>query len=258
MTKRNSTIQSTPKQAKSTKRLTTDEFIRRAKSKHGDRYCYAKSAYKNRRTDVVITCRAHGDFLQKSINHMSGSNCPQCVQESRSLTTQEFIRRSKSIYGDLYTYEKTHYVDYRAKLTVTCKLHGDFSHRAEQHFNCNGCPRCSLEKYSGYTADDFERLCKNRSGKGILYVVRLYSDTESFYKVGITSRSVSDRFGKVKIPYKIEVIKTVKGEPSAIYNLEKQAHRELRCKSYKPKNTFAGHTECFTEITEGFLSNLRL
>lgn len=240
-----------PKQAKTT-RLTTSEFIRRAKSKHGDRYSYERTIYTNRRSRLIVTCKNHGDFEQKSIDHMSGSNCPQCVKADRNLTTDDFIQRSKSLYGDLYTYDKTKYVDYRTKLTITCKLHGDFSHRAEQHFNCNGCPRCSLEKYSGFSRSDFEGICKFRgvTDKATLYVIKCSQGAEVFYKIGITSRDIETRFKKAGFPYDYKVIADIKGAPGFIFDLEKKMQRLSRADSYKPSIHFGGSTECFSRLNE--------
>ena len=42
------------------KKLTTEEFIERAKSVHGDRYGYGKVEYINVYTKVIITCPEPG------------------------------------------------------------------------------------------------------------------------------------------------------------------------------------------------------
>ena len=41
-------------------KLTTEEFIKRAIEKHGDRYDYSKVDYKNIGTKVTIICPIHG------------------------------------------------------------------------------------------------------------------------------------------------------------------------------------------------------
>lgn len=60
------------------KRLTAEEFIRRARVVHGDRYDYSKANYVNNATKVTITCKRHGDFLQQPSQHMLGHGCPIC------------------------------------------------------------------------------------------------------------------------------------------------------------------------------------
>lgn len=60
------------------RKKTTDEFILQAIEKHGTRYDYKKTKYVNAVTDVVITCREHGDFYMRPNNHLKGDGCPIC------------------------------------------------------------------------------------------------------------------------------------------------------------------------------------
>ncbi len=61
------------------KRLTNDEFIAKAKEKHGDTYDYSKTFYVNTHIPVMIVCRKHGEFTQTPHNHLLGSGCPICA-----------------------------------------------------------------------------------------------------------------------------------------------------------------------------------
>lgn len=56
----------------------TEEFIRKSKLVHGDKYDYSKVDYVNNRVKVIITCPEHGDFIQKPLDHLHGSGCPEC------------------------------------------------------------------------------------------------------------------------------------------------------------------------------------
>ena len=42
------------------RKLTTDEWIKRAKQTHGNRYDYSETVYVNIRTLINIRCRVHG------------------------------------------------------------------------------------------------------------------------------------------------------------------------------------------------------
>ena len=53
------------------KKLTTDDFIEKAKEIHGNKYIYNKTVYKNMRTKVCITCPEHGDFWQLPSIHLN-------------------------------------------------------------------------------------------------------------------------------------------------------------------------------------------
>ena len=60
------------------KRLTTEEFIKKSIKKHGNKYDYSKVEYANNKTKVCIICPEHGEFWQTPSSHLRGSNCPVC------------------------------------------------------------------------------------------------------------------------------------------------------------------------------------
>ena len=58
--------------------ITTEDFIRRARLIHGDKYIYDKSIYINNHTKLIITCPKHGDFKQRPANHFNSGGCKKC------------------------------------------------------------------------------------------------------------------------------------------------------------------------------------
>lgn len=70
-------------------RMTTDDFINKAKQIHGDKYDYKKVNYINAKTPITITCKKHGDFLQTPSNHLLNCGCPSC---SKSKMVNEVIK----------------------------------------------------------------------------------------------------------------------------------------------------------------------
>lgn len=56
----------------------TEDFIRKSKLVHGDKYDYSKVDYVNNRVKVIIGCTEHGEFIQKPLDHLHGSGCPEC------------------------------------------------------------------------------------------------------------------------------------------------------------------------------------
>lgn len=60
-------------------RLTTEEFIAKAREVHGERYDYSELVYESTKSKVHIVCPEHGVFLQKLENHMNGCGCPKCA-----------------------------------------------------------------------------------------------------------------------------------------------------------------------------------
>ena len=78
------------------KKLTTEEFIEKAKQIHGDKYDYSLTEYKSNKKKVKIICPIHGVFEQRPLNHLQGCGCIKCSGLEK-LTTDEFIKRSKQI-----------------------------------------------------------------------------------------------------------------------------------------------------------------
>ena len=62
-----------------TKKLSIDEFIRKANKIHNNKYDYSKVKYINNQTKVCIICPKHGEFWQAPGSHLSGKGCPHCL-----------------------------------------------------------------------------------------------------------------------------------------------------------------------------------
>jgi len=82
------------------RRLTTKEFIGRARLIHGDEYGYTAAKYINTHSKLRIDCKLHGPFWQIAGAHLSGQGCPKCGHigrvESQRSTTEEFIKKRGS------------------------------------------------------------------------------------------------------------------------------------------------------------------
>jgi len=67
-----------------TKSLTRQEFIKKAKKIHGDKYDYSLVDYVNNKTKVIIICKNCGlKFMQEPRNHLNGQGCPNCFRKQR-------------------------------------------------------------------------------------------------------------------------------------------------------------------------------
>ena len=140
-----------------TKKLTTEEFIERARKVHGDKYDYSKVEYVNSKTKVCIICPVHGEFWMTPNMHLYGQECPKCSYSimgmNRRLTTEEFIERARKIHGDKYDYSKVDYKGLYKSVCIIChkkdkhgKEHGEFWQAPANHLNGNKCPKCKESK----------------------------------------------------------------------------------------------------------------
>ena len=126
------------------KKLTTEEFIKRAKEIHGDKYDYSLVDYKNMTTKIKIICPIHGVFEQRPSDHLRG-DCFFCAGKNK-LTTEEFIKRAKEIHGDKYDYSLVEYKGIYEKVKIICPIRGLFEQSPSNHLNKTypqGCPFCS-------------------------------------------------------------------------------------------------------------------
>lgn len=140
------------------KSFTTEDFIKKAREVHGDKYNYDKVNYVNARTKVIITCPIHGDFEQNPNSHLQGKGCWNCERDRRSLDSETFIKKAKQVHGDKYDYSKVKYINRNTPVIIICPIHGEFEQIPSNHLQGKGCFRCS--KNYQYDTEEFIRRAK--------------------------------------------------------------------------------------------------
>ena len=145
-----------------------EDFVKKAKRTHGNKYDYSKVDYKNQKTEVIIVCPVHGEFKQKPQNHIRGSKCPKCkndikrnlkpTKSRRVLSTHQFVDRAKKVHGDKYDYSKVNYKNNKTKVTIVCPIHGEFDQVACYHISGNWCPKCGRESSCNSMLHDSEKF----------------------------------------------------------------------------------------------------
>ena len=127
-------------------RSNTEDFIRKSRIVHGNKYGYDRVNYIKDDVPVDIFCPDCGEyFSQQPQVHLHGCGCTKCAN-NKPIGTEEFIRRAKEVWGDRYTYEKTIYTTNKAKVIITCKEHGDWPANAYDFLHGHGCPECGKSK----------------------------------------------------------------------------------------------------------------
>lgn len=137
------------------KKLTTNDWIIKARQFHGNKYDYSKVNYIDAKTKVCIICPEHGEFWQTPDAHArknKAQGCPKCkienLKEIQSLTPEEFTNRANKIHNNFYTYDNCNYVSMRSIINITCPIHGKFSQLASNHISGKGCLECGKLKTS--------------------------------------------------------------------------------------------------------------
>lgn len=80
---------------------------------------------------------------------------------SKPKTTEWFIKKAKSIYGDKFDYSKSKYTFSSIPIEIICKIHGSFWQRSVDHFKGTGCPICNRR----WTLQDFIKKSIKVHGK---------------------------------------------------------------------------------------------
>ena len=131
--------------------LSTQEFIKRSKAIHGDKYDYSVMSYKGLKYPINLICKKHNyEFTVKAAcqhiyDHYQG--CQICKAENLQ---NHFFNKAKTIHGDKYDYSKSVFVSSKKPIDIICKKH---SYKftlimAQAHVGVakQGCPICSAEK----------------------------------------------------------------------------------------------------------------
>ncbi len=215
------------------RRLTAEEFIRRAREIHGDRYDYSLVEYRNIDTSVKIICPEHGVFKQRPYDHLNQKGCSGCAN-NQQLTTEEFITHAREIHGDRYDYSLVEYVSNKIIVKIICPEHGIFKQRPDMHLHQKqGCPQCSQAGF-------------NPSEPGTLYVLADDKQSPTLLKVGITN-DLKRRLHQLQRQTPYPVVKLVSypfPQGADAYKLEQDVHKTFHKLNACLKG-FDGATEWF-------------
>ena len=88
------------------KRMSTEEFIKRAKYIHGNKYDYSKVNYKNLESKITIICPEHGKFDYRADSHLfQESGCPKCNQSKGEKIIENYLIKNNIEYKPQYPIE---------------------------------------------------------------------------------------------------------------------------------------------------------
>lgn len=236
-----------------TRKLTTKEFIEKAKAKHGDEYIYEKASYVSAFQKLTVTCKVHGDWLVRPDAHTrSGHGCPECkklkIRAANGHTTEQVVAAFQSVHGDRYDYSLVKHVRDHERVTVICRSHGAFECSPANHKAGKGCPACGQYGYR-----------PNKPGS--LYIL----NNENFVKVGITNAEVQTRVDQINrtTSDKFKIVASYSYQDGRVpKDIECQMLKHLRQMCRQSEQTFDGSTECFedadVDAVLGILESIRI
>ena len=220
--------------------MSLSEFKNRAWEVHGFRYDYRKVVYVGSRDKVEIICREHGSFWQRPHDHLNNKQgCPVCAKSTK-MTHVSFLEQAQDIWGNMYDYSRVVFDHPEIPILIKCKSHNlAFKQTPYNHLNgAYGCPKCR---------NDPDRT-------STLYIIHCTGNGESFYKVGMTHRTVEYRMRGSRMPYDFTIIYEWKTTAHHGYFMEKGIKTIIASNDrykYTPLIEFGGSpSECFQELDE--------
>lgn len=117
------------------------KWIKKIKLQHNNSYDYSKVECKIGNKPITVTCKIHGDFSIKPLQHVKGTGCKECSKRG-GMTQTEWIEKAKQVHNNVYDYSKVKYESVRSRVIITCKKHGDIDIIALSHLNGSKCIKC--------------------------------------------------------------------------------------------------------------------
>ena len=238
--------------------MTPENLIRKGVLKYKNKFTYPEVLPAGVRDNIYIICPVHMEITTTLYAHIhSKHGCIQCAKDEsfkeRRYPFEKFKSESNLKHSNFYTYVEDSYTKLKNKVDIICPVegHGLFSQRAAHHRDGSICPKCYKEQTGWWDKDKFLNHCNNKGiTESTFYILRCFNENEEFYKLGITSRTLRERYnGDYHMPYNYEIIQEIKSLNEIVHNLETflKAYILYNNLKYTPKKSFGGsYTECFS------------
>lgn len=270
-------------------RLTLEEFVKRARKIHGDKYQYdlnldLKPNQINNRLAIKIFCVKHNSYFFQSIaKHLEGHGCPLCGKgkcaDSNRFTLGEFLSAAKKCHGEKYDYSLVQYRGMHEAIKVICKTHGEFLVDPASHIGGTNCASCFFsnikqeqfikEILKKYQIEFIEHDRKILNGKEIDFYIPSYNlGIETHGIFWHSERSLQERnagktyhFDKYSLA-KTKGVKLIQVFESEIINKKRIVENRLKSNLNLIKRKIHGRKceirEISTEVKNKFLNKYHL
>ncbi len=216
-------------------------FVEEANYVHNNFYFYSKIGFNGTKDDVNVVCPIHGKFSIYGRSHLEGIGCKQCssIKKSKMQTkdTEWFLNKALNVHFDFYDYSKSKYINSQEKVEIICPIHGTFFQKPANHLQGQNCPKCNT---GGWGRERFEGI------PAILYYIMI---NDKFFKIGITTRSVKERFSQdIFNGVKIDIIfEHVYEHGQMAFDEEKRIKRTYKKHKIDKNILLSGNSEIFNK-----------
>lgn len=208
--------------SRSGRAYSTKEFKELIQNRFGDRHKIKSFKYEGKQTKITLVCCDHGPFSLTAGSIYRSPGCPKCSNiasqknrtqglrdkfaSTRIVREKEWLKKVKAQHKNFYDYSETIYKSAADPVKIICPVHGVFSQTANSHLVA-GCRKCADEDLKGiYSLKYFEKNPERTFRPSTLYYIEFRYKDLTFYKVGITTTTIQNRFAmlpKEKIKMRI-------------------------------------------------------
>ncbi|MCD8208831.1 MAG: hypothetical protein LUD72_12905, partial [Bacteroidales bacterium] len=193
------------------RKVTWEEFLKRAIIKHNDKFDYSYAVYADMRTKIKIVCKTCGyTFYQTPIAHLSTTkknDCRQCSYVERANKKRKpFSRLLKEMtekHNGRYKYDgaEEYYVNNKSKIPIECPTHGIFWQVVSKHINGHGCKKCADIERGIQERMPFEKFKElaNKTHNSFYNYDKLEKGYEGVDKEGIITCPIHGDFSQLLI-----------------------------------------------------------
>ena len=231
--------------------MNTKDYLNKSKSIHSILYTKPCTCTLKNTNDIKPTSKLYFNTNNTVANeYLLG--CSVChsnkKQSTSSIITSKFIQVANIIHDNKYLYVEN-------SSNYICPPHGPqtITNLRDHLLSITPCITCNKERLRNRY---IKQATTSNNSITTLYLVKLYNDKETFYKAGLTFESVVSRFKTV--PYNLEIITSITGDATTLYDLEQKIHdyHKEQNYSYTPTKEFSGMPECFV-ASESYINKLQ-
>ena len=201
--------------------LTYDKFKKKLLEEGKGHLHIKEEDYKDRNSPLAFTCSIHGvQYTNKAYNLITSKfGCVKCSNEIRAsrgiIPLEEIKKRLFNKFRDKISIVDSSYTFSTAEATFICQEHGEYTNRVDYVLeNKYPCRKCA-DKYGESDRAYYDKPTT-------LYYIKLIKDNVEYFKLGITTQTISERFRKTpqeNVTYQIIATKTFP-TGSLAYHLE--------------------------------------
>ena len=176
-----------------------------------NKYQIVKFKYEGKKTPITLICKKHGKWTIQFSSYPRSRGCPDCLitenikarskglqrkaDETKDKRFNAWLRACKGFHKDKYDYSQVIYADQKTKVQIGCPYHGDIWQTPDTHKK-SGCRYCADEELGGlYSEKYFQSYPERKSWPAILYYLKFSFEDHEWYKIGVTSSKLKNRFG---------------------------------------------------------------